>query len=70
MFVWARLSSVQTSALLPHAIAEKVLFVPGTAFFAETPDEASLRLSFAAPDVPAIEEGVARLARAIQATNP
>lgn len=67
MFVWARLSSVKTSALLPRAIAEKVLFVPGTAFFAETPDEASLRLSFAAPDVPAIEEGAARLARVIQA---
>jgi DNA-binding transcriptional MocR family regulator len=54
--------------LLPHAIAEKVLFVPGTAFFAENADEASLRLSFAAPAVTAIEEGVARLARAMDAT--
>ncbi|WP_449413767.1 aminotransferase-like domain-containing protein [Pandoraea soli] len=69
MFVWARLAAVKTSDLLPHAIAEKVLFVPGTAFFAEHADEASLRLSFAAPGVSAIEEGVARLARAMHATR-
>ncbi|VVD81709.1 2-aminoadipate transaminase [Pandoraea eparura] len=69
MFVWARLAAVKTSALLPHAIAEKVLFVPGTAFFAEQADEASLRLSFAAPAIAAIEEGVARLARAMHATG-
>ncbi|MFJ2992343.1 PLP-dependent aminotransferase family protein [Pandoraea sp. NPDC087047] len=69
MFVWARLASVKTSELLPNAIAEKVLFVPGTAFFAENADEASLRLSFAAPAVTAIEEGVARLARAMAATG-
>ncbi|MFK0378140.1 PLP-dependent aminotransferase family protein [Pandoraea sp. NPDC090278] len=69
MFVWARLAAVKTSALLPNAIAEKVLFVPGTAFFADNVDEASLRLSFAAPAVTAIEEGVARLARAMDATG-
>ena len=68
MFVWARLAAVKTSELLPNAIAEKVLFVPGTAFFAENADEASLRLSFAAPAVTAIEEGVERLARAMKAT--
>ncbi|VVD71623.1 PLP-dependent aminotransferase family protein [Pandoraea terrigena] len=69
MFVWARLAAMKTSDLLPHAIAEKVLFVPGTAFFAEQADAASLRLSFAAPGISAIEEGVARLARAMQATG-
>ncbi len=69
MFVWARLAAVKTRDLLPHAIAEKVLFVPGTAFFAEQADEASLRLSFAAPAVSAIEQGVARLARAMHATG-
>ncbi len=69
MFVWARLAAVKTSELLPNAIAEKVLFVPGTAFFAENADEASLRLSFAAPAVTVIEEGVARLARAMEATG-
>ncbi|VVE64916.1 2-aminoadipate transaminase [Pandoraea captiosa] len=68
MFVWARLAALKTSELLPNAIAEKVLFVPGTAFFAEQADEASLRLSFAAPAVTAIEEGVTRLARAMQVT--
>ncbi|WP_087689754.1 PLP-dependent aminotransferase family protein [Pandoraea sp. PE-S2R-1] len=69
MFVWARLAAVKTSELLPHAIAEKVLFVPGTAFYAEDADAASLRLSFAAPGVDAIEEGVKRLQRAMQAVG-
>ncbi|EON14556.1 PLP-dependent aminotransferase family protein [Pandoraea sp. SD6-2] len=69
MFVWARLAAVKTSDLLPHAIAQKVLFVPGTAFFAEHADGASLRLSFAAPAVTAIEDGVARLALAMDATG-
>ncbi|MBN4664492.1 PLP-dependent aminotransferase family protein [Pandoraea nosoerga] len=74
MFVWARLSARKTSELLPHAIAQKVLFVPGKAFYANdaanTDDaaESSLRLSFAAPAVDAIDEGVARLARAMAAS--
>jgi len=69
MFVWARLSAVRTSELLPHAIEQKVLFVPGTAFYAEDADPSSLRLSFAAPGVDAIEEGVKRLQRAMQAVG-
>ncbi|KVZ28977.1 2-aminoadipate aminotransferase [Burkholderia multivorans] len=67
MFVWARLGAVSSAALLQQAIAHKVVFVPGNAFFADNPDDASLRLSFAAPDVEAIREGVARLARAYRA---
>lgn len=69
MFVWARLAAVRTSELLPHAIEQKVLFVPGTAFYAADADAASLRLSFAAPGVDAIEEGVKRLQRAMQAVR-
>ncbi|AJC20946.1 PLP-dependent aminotransferase family protein [Pandoraea pulmonicola] len=68
MFVWARLSTLGTSELLPSAIAQKVLFVPGKAFYATDADESTLRLSFAAPAVDVIEEGVARLSRAMDAT--
>jgi 2-aminoadipate transaminase len=69
MFVWARIPGVQIDTLLPNAIASKVIFVPGKAFFAEAPDIASLRLSFAAPNVDEIREGVARLKHATQATR-
>lgn len=64
MFIWARIGAVPSATLLPHAIANKVVFVPGNAFFADNVDDASLRLSFAAPDVYAIRDGAARLARA------
>lgn len=67
MFVWARLGDVSSDALLQRAIANQVVFVPGKAFFADHVDAASLRLSFAAPDVDAIREGVARLVRAYRA---
>jgi 2-aminoadipate transaminase len=69
MFVWARIPGVEIDALLPNAIASKVIFVPGKAFFADEPDTASLRLSFAAPGVDDIREGVARLKHATQATR-
>ncbi|KVU67946.1 PLP-dependent aminotransferase family protein [Burkholderia ubonensis] len=64
MFVWARIGAVSSAQLLQHAIANKIVFVPGNAFFADNVDDASLRLSYAAPDVDAIREGVARLAHA------
>ncbi|GBH23526.1 aminotransferase-like domain-containing protein [Burkholderia vietnamiensis] len=67
MFVWARLGDVSSDALLQRALANQVVFVPGKAFFADHVDAASLRLSFAAPDVDAIREGVARLVRAYRA---
>ncbi len=69
MFVWARIPGVSIDALLPNAIANQVIFVPGKAFFADEPDTASLRLSFAAPNVDEIREGVARLKRAAHATR-
>ncbi|KVU14442.1 2-aminoadipate aminotransferase [Burkholderia ubonensis] len=64
MFVWARIGAVSSAQLLQRAIVNKIVFVPGNAFFADNVDDASLRLSYAAPDVDAIREGVARLARA------
>ncbi|WP_433706100.1 PLP-dependent aminotransferase family protein [Paraburkholderia sacchari] len=67
MFVWARLPGINASDLLEQAIAQKVIFVPGKAFFADAADSASLRLSFAAPGVEAIREGARRMKRASEA---
>ncbi|MGN6579622.1 MAG: PLP-dependent aminotransferase family protein [Bordetella sp.] len=67
MFVWARMPGVDADDLLKRAIERKVIFVPGKAFFADQPDTSALRLSFAAPDVEAIEEGARRLKQACEA---
>lgn len=68
MFVWARLENGARSAdLLQQAIARKVIFVPGMGFHAGEPDPSTLRLTFAAPTVDDIHEGVGRLAQAWQA---
>lgn len=64
MFVWARIGALSSSTLLTHAIENKVVFVPGKAFFADSVDDATLRLSFAAPSPDAIREGVRRLKHA------
>ncbi|SEK13167.1 aminotransferase-like domain-containing protein [Paraburkholderia diazotrophica] len=64
MFVWARVEGVDASGLLKRAIANRVIFVPGKAFFADKVDTSELRLSFAAPGVEDIVEGVKRLKRA------
>lgn len=66
MFVWARIGGVDSSILLQSAIENKVLFVPGKAFFADKLDTTSLRLSFAAPGVDHIQEGARRLNRAYE----
>ncbi|MGI4816243.1 MAG: PLP-dependent aminotransferase family protein [Janthinobacterium lividum] len=68
MFVWARIAGANSSELLQHACDQGVIFVPGEAFFSNKPDTASLRLSFAAPNLEQIEDGVARLQRAYAAT--
>ncbi len=66
LFVWARLQSpVDAATLLKTAIEEQVMFVPGAAFYADRVDPAGIRLSFAAPPVQDIAEGVLRLQRAL-----
>ncbi|MBD1552297.1 PLP-dependent aminotransferase family protein [Pseudomonas typographi] len=67
MFVWGRCRhGVLASDLFQRAVARNVLFVPGTAFFGDNPDPASLRLSFAAPGLAQIDEGLERLNLAFQ----
>ncbi|SOY65004.1 PLP-dependent aminotransferase family protein [Cupriavidus taiwanensis] len=65
MFLWAALEDIDdAAALLPHAIAEKVLFVPGAGFYAQRRARPAFRLSFAGAAPEQIAAGVARLKRA------
>ena len=70
LFVWARLTGAggkiaHAGDFAKRAIELGVAFVPGAPFYAVEPDLATLRLSFATADVARIEEGVARLGRAL-----
>jgi 2-aminoadipate transaminase len=66
-FIWAALpDGLSTDRLLPHAIEEKVAYVPGAAFFVDGAGANWMRLAFSAPTADRIEEGVRRLARAIR----
>ena len=66
MFVWARLpDGTDTADLLRRALDHDVAFVPGAPFYAEHPDPATLRLSFATPTVEEITKGMHRLKAAL-----
>jgi 2-aminoadipate transaminase len=70
LFFWARLTGTggkisDAGEFAKRAIDQGVAFVPGAPFYAANPDKASFRLSFATADVGKIQEGVARLARAL-----
>jgi len=66
MFFWARLSQNRDAAeLAKRAIDKLVAFVPGAPFFAEQPDHACLRLSFATADLDKIRDGIRRLGQAL-----
>ncbi|VTU35325.1 2-aminoadipate transaminase [Variovorax sp. PBS-H4] len=70
LFFWARLTGAggklaDATVLAQRAIEKGVAFVPGAPFFAEKPDVATLRLSFATANVEKIEEGIARLGAAL-----
>ena len=70
MFLWVEAAvPVDAPALFAAAVEQGVLFVPGAAFFLAPPAATCLRLSFAAPDIPQIHDGVARLARAFDAAT-
>ena len=70
LFFWARLTgaggkTANANDFAKKAIEQGVAFVPGAPFFAAKPDVATFRLSFATADVAKIEEGVARLGKAL-----
>jgi len=70
LFFWARLTGANgkiadANVLAKKAIDQLVAFVPGAPFFASNPDVSTLRLSFATANVEKIEEGIARLGKAL-----
>jgi 2-aminoadipate transaminase len=69
-FLWGRLAGgLDAEAVLAHAIEAKVSFVIGSAFYVDDSGHDTLRLSFSQPSDAEIQEGVARLARAVACTR-
>ncbi|RZA10042.1 MAG: PLP-dependent aminotransferase family protein, partial [Lysobacteraceae bacterium] len=67
MFLWAeRTMPVDPQRLFQACVEAGVLFVPGAVFYPGQPRQQTMRLSFAAPDVGQIEEGVQRLGEAFR----
>jgi 2-aminoadipate transaminase len=52
--------------VLSDALREKVAFVPGAAFFADKPRQDFMRLNYSNRSPALIDEGVARLGRAVR----
>jgi 2-aminoadipate transaminase len=67
MFLWLRLpAGIDTVPLLPRAVDRNVAFVPGAAFYAETPESNTMRLSFVTASTTQIDIGIAALAQTIR----
>jgi 2-aminoadipate transaminase len=67
LFVWAELpASVDTRELMADALQENVAFVPGQSFHADRGGRNTMRLNFSNVPPDRIEEGIARLGRAIK----
>lgn len=63
MFLWVRLpKGMSASELLPKAVENGVAFVAGTPFYANDPDQTTLRLSFVTANAEQIDKGIAALA--------
>jgi 2-aminoadipate transaminase len=66
-FVWATLPAGENDeALLARALEEGLIFVSGSAFFVDGNGHDTIRLAFSAAAEAQINEGVARLARALE----
>ncbi|MFN0185108.1 MAG: PLP-dependent aminotransferase family protein [Aquabacterium sp.] len=66
MFFWIRLpEGCDALALLPKAVDAGVAFVPGAAFYAQSPDPRAMRLSFVTLTPQEIADGVAILGRVL-----
>lgn len=62
MFLWLSVPEiVDTQSLFHAALAFKVAFVPGDAFYGERPEHRHMRLNFSYPSSEQLKEGVRRL---------
>jgi 2-aminoadipate transaminase len=67
LFVWAEAPhSIDTRELMADALQENVAFVPGQSFHADRSGRNTMRLNFSNVPPDRIEEGIARLGRAIK----
>lgn len=67
LFLWVRLpEGMDTAELFKVAVSQKVAFVPGAPFFPKGGGENTMRLNFSNATPEKIEEGIARLAKAIK----
>ena len=67
-YVWLRLpDGLDSKAMLPHAVASHVAYVPGTGFYSDGSGTQYMRLSYCFPSPDRIREGVRRLAKVIEA---
>lgn len=67
MFLWGRLpEGMDSMELFQAAVLEKVVFVPGNPFYTGNGPTSTFRFSFSCVDPETIEEGVKRMARALE----
>jgi DNA-binding transcriptional MocR family regulator len=67
-FVWLTLpEGLDSKAMAPRAIAQRVAYVPGTGFYADGTGHRHMRISYCYPEPHRIREGVRRLAGVIEA---
>ncbi len=67
MFLWAALpKEISALKLFDIAIEEKVAFVPGDPFYVDEDNVNTLRLNYSCENEKTIEEGIRRLAKAIE----
>jgi 2-aminoadipate transaminase len=66
MFLWVTLpEGISSLDLFDRAIKDNVAFVPGQAFFVDGSGQNTLRLNYSSSDEARIEEGIRRLAGAM-----
>ncbi len=66
-YVWATLpEGLDAKEMLPRAVAGRVAFVPGSAFFADGTGHQHMRLSYCYPTPERIREGIRRLALVLE----
>jgi 2-aminoadipate transaminase len=65
-FLWAQIpEGCDGDALLEHAVAQRVIFVAGSAFYVDGTGQRHVRLSFSHPSPDRLREGARRLASAL-----
>ena len=68
LFLWLSLPSfIDTDEMIHKAVAEKVAYVVGSAFYFDEPEHNAMRINFSYSSKVQIEEGVRRLAKVVKA---